>query len=125
MTGGALPAQTWHDIMVAAHQGVEVKELAGRGHGHEAADAARFRSQGGRERRAKDCGREARAAAGLTKRGADVLVQVEKMLDDADRTMGKTSSSGQPPPAKPGIVQRARDARKPCGGRRRVCALPA
>src|SRR5499427_413900 len=27
MTGGSLPAQTWHDIMVAAHQGVEVKEL--------------------------------------------------------------------------------------------------
>jgi len=24
MTGGSLPAQTWHDIMVAAHQGVEV-----------------------------------------------------------------------------------------------------
>ena len=33
MTGGSLPAQTWHDIMVAAHQGVEIKELAGVGAG--------------------------------------------------------------------------------------------
>ena len=33
MTGGSLPAQTWHDIMMAAHQGVEVKELAGVGMG--------------------------------------------------------------------------------------------
>ena len=39
MTGGSLPAQTWHDIMVAAHQGVEIKELAGRRHGHQAAAA--------------------------------------------------------------------------------------
>ena len=29
MTGGSLPAQTWHDIMMAAHQGVEVKDIAG------------------------------------------------------------------------------------------------
>ena len=31
MTGGSLPAQTWHDIMVAAHQGVEIKEIPGVG----------------------------------------------------------------------------------------------
>src|SRR6202012_5122102 len=31
MTGGALPAQTWHDIMTAAHQGIEIKELPGGG----------------------------------------------------------------------------------------------
>ncbi len=33
MTGGSLPAQTWHDIMVAAHQGVEVREIPGIGMG--------------------------------------------------------------------------------------------
>src|SRR5205807_3681057 len=31
MTGGSLPAQTWHDIMLAAHQGVEVREIPGIG----------------------------------------------------------------------------------------------
>src|SRR5262249_61460513 len=33
MTGGSLPAQTWHDIMSVAHQGIEVKELTGVGMG--------------------------------------------------------------------------------------------
>ena len=29
MTGGSLPAQTWHDIMAYAHQGVELKNIPG------------------------------------------------------------------------------------------------
>src|SRR5690348_12701474 len=29
MTGGALPAMTWHEIMAYAHQGIEVKQLPG------------------------------------------------------------------------------------------------
>ena len=29
MTGGALPAQTWHDIMAYAHQGIELKAIPG------------------------------------------------------------------------------------------------
>src|SRR5438128_1391616 len=33
MTGGSLPAQTWHDIMLIAHQGIEIRELAGVGMG--------------------------------------------------------------------------------------------
>ena len=35
----------------------------------------------------------------LTRRGADILVRVEKLLDDAGKTAGKTSASE---PAKPG-----------------------
>ena len=31
MTGGALPAQTWHDIMAYAHQGIELKPIPGVG----------------------------------------------------------------------------------------------
>jgi len=38
----------------------------------------------------------------LTRRGADVLVQVEKLLDEAAKTAVKASSDEQPkPPAKP------------------------
>jgi penicillin-binding protein 1A len=37
----------------------------------------------------------------LTKRGADVLVQVEKLLDDAAKTADKTSASEPPRPGKP------------------------
>ena len=29
MTGGSLPAQTWHDIMAYAHQGIELKPIPG------------------------------------------------------------------------------------------------
>ncbi|MBV9985502.1 MAG: penicillin-binding protein, partial [Bradyrhizobium sp.] len=32
----------------------------------------------------------------LTKRGADILVQVEKMLDDAAKTADKTTSASEP-----------------------------
>jgi penicillin-binding protein 1A len=37
----------------------------------------------------------------LTKRGADILVRVEKLLDDAAKTAGKTSSNDPVKPAKP------------------------
>ena len=37
----------------------------------------------------------------LTKRGADILVRVEKLLDDAGKTAGKTSSNDPTKPAKP------------------------
>ncbi len=29
MTGGTLPAMTWHDIMAYAHQGIELRPLPG------------------------------------------------------------------------------------------------
>jgi penicillin-binding protein 1A len=93
LTGGAMPAQTWHDIMVAAHQGVEIKEIPGIGAGTKlpaTAAAANVASS------APD------AKPGpppiLTRRGADILVRVEKLLDEAGKTAGTASSSE---PAKP------------------------
>ncbi len=97
MTGGSLPAQTWREIMVAAHQGVEIKDIPGVGPaaktppGQALANAA------------------ARPSAGeikpgpppiLTKRGADVLVRVEKLLEDASRS-GKVLSGEADKPSKP------------------------
>jgi len=99
MTGGSLPAQTWHDIMVAAHQGVEIKELPGVGMGTKLPKPPASEAKA-----AKDEPKIVDVKPGpppvLTRRGADILVQLEKMLDDADRAMGKTSSN-EPPPAKP------------------------
>ena len=37
----------------------------------------------------------------LTRRGADILVRVEKLLDDAAKTAGKTSSNDAAKPDKP------------------------
>ena len=100
MTGGALPAQTWHDIMVAAHRGVEIKELPGVGMGTKlptpAAPAAVAANGAPKAPEIKPG-----PPPVLTKRGADILVQVEKMLDDAAKTAGNTSSADPTKPAKP------------------------
>jgi len=93
MTGGSLPAQTWHDIMVAAHQGIEIKELPGVGMGTKlpAPSAAAATAANGSAKPA-----EVRPGPPpiLTKRGADILVQVEKMLDEAAKT-GRTGQARQ------------------------------
>ena len=94
MTGGALPAQTWHDIMAAAHQGVEIKDIAGYPTAPKPAVAAAstIAANGG----AKPPDIKPGPPPVLTKRGADILVQVEKMLDDAAKTAG-----GPAKPVKP------------------------
>ena len=100
MTGGSLPAQTWHDIMVAAHEGVEIKELAGVGMGTKLptpASAATVAANGG----PKVLDVKPGPPPVLTKRGADILVRVEKLLDEAGKSAGKTSSNEPPNPARP------------------------
>src|SRR5437764_13237263 len=101
MTGGSLPAQTWHDIMVAAHQGVEVKEIPGIGMGTKLPQPtlpATVAANGA----PKILETKPGPPPVLTKRGADILVRVEKLLDEAGKTAGKTSSNDQTkPPAKP------------------------
>jgi penicillin-binding protein 1A len=75
MTGGSLPAQTWHDIMTAAHQGIEIKELAGIGL------AQQPQAQRPAVAQAAGAPKAAEIKPGpppvLTRRGAEVLVQVE------------------------------------------------
>jgi penicillin-binding protein 1A len=83
MTGGALPAMTWHNIMAYAHQGIELKQLPGVAVPSE---------------RQQPAVAEAKSKSGeppppprptvLTKRGADILVRVERMMDDANRALG-------------------------------------
>jgi penicillin-binding protein 1A len=96
MTGGSLPAQTWHDIMVVAHQGVEIKEIPGVGAGQKSPASASASAAA-----AKVADTKPGPPPVLTKRGADVLVRVEKMLDDAGRTLGRTSSADPMKPVKP------------------------
>ncbi len=74
MTGGTLPAMTWHNIMAYAHQGIELRPLPGLPpptHAPALADAS-FK------------GNEEPHPVLLTRKGTDALVQVERMLDDAD-----------------------------------------
>ena len=105
MTGGSLPAQTWHDIMVAAHQGVEIKELAGVGMGTKLPQAPGAAATVAANGAPKVLEIKPGPPPVLTKRGADVLVQVEKMLDDAAKTAGNTpptrAEAGVAPPRSP------------------------
>jgi penicillin-binding protein 1A len=93
MTGGSLPAQTWHDIMVAAHQGVEIKEIAGTGAGAKSAPIA---SPSAAAHGAQKTADVKPPPPVLTKRGADILVHVEKLLDDAAKTAGDPGKPVKP-----------------------------
>jgi penicillin-binding protein 1A len=99
LTGGSLPAQTWHDIMVAAHEGVEVKDIAGvELPAKPSAAAAAAMAQ-------KDDDAKPAPPPVLTRRGADILVRIEKMLDEASKTAGKTSAADPVAPITTGSVR--------------------
>jgi penicillin-binding protein 1A len=100
MTGGSLPAQTWHDIMVAAHAGVEVKEIAGIGAGVKLPPPAVTAAMAaGAAPKPPDL--KPGPPPILTKRGADILVRVEKLLDDAAKTAGDPVKSTKPVSSNP------------------------
>jgi penicillin-binding protein 1A len=105
MTGGSLPAQTWHDIMTVAHQGIEIKELTGVGMGVKLPPPPVQQVVAANGTVVTHTPRPPEIKPGpppvLTKRGADLLVQIEKMLDDAAKTTEKTSAGETPKPGKP------------------------
>nr|WP_249806214.1 PBP1A family penicillin-binding protein [Bradyrhizobium sp. 1] len=90
MTGGSLPAQTWHDIMVAAHQGVEVREIPGIGMGQKLPREQVANAQANAAPKVLET--KPGPPPVLTKRGADILVRVEKLLDDAAKTATKAAA---------------------------------
>ena len=99
LTGGALPAQTWHDIMTAAHRGVEIKDIPGVSAPAKPTAAAAAKAT-------SDDDANPAPPPILTKRGAEILVRVEKLLDEAGKTIGKTSAAptDTPHPASSGAA---------------------
>ena len=81
MTGGSLPAMTWHEIMAYAHQGIELKPIPGLG--PQAPSARPAVAEGKKDGEAP----ASRPNSVLTKRGADALVRVERLMDDATREL--------------------------------------
>ncbi|HMJ42334.1 MAG TPA: PBP1A family penicillin-binding protein [Pseudolabrys sp.] len=82
MTGGALPAMTWHTIMEYAHQGAEIKQLPG-------VVVPPTRQQPAvADAKSKSNEPAPPRPAVLSRRGADILVRVERMMDDAQRALG-------------------------------------
>jgi penicillin-binding protein 1A len=87
LTGGALPAQTWHDIMAYAHQGIELKSIPGL-----SAPTAVARNRALESKNANAEGPERPPI--LTRKGADVLVRVERLMDDATRALAARDVPG-------------------------------
>jgi len=89
MTGGTLPAMTWHNIMAYAHQGIELRPLPGLpapSHAPTVADAAFVSSDGPRP-------------VLLTRKGAEALLHIERLLDEANQAL-----AAQPPPGPLGAL---------------------
>ncbi|HWC91921.1 MAG TPA: PBP1A family penicillin-binding protein, partial [Pseudolabrys sp.] len=88
MTGGSLPAMTWHAIMAYAHQGIEIKQLPGIPvpRDRQPATVAELKAKPGEPPPPP-------RPVMLTKHGAEILARLEHMMDDASRAMGP------PPPS--------------------------
>lgn len=95
MTGGSLPAQTWHDIMLAAHQGVEIREIPGVGMGQKVPPHHVANAQANAAPKVLET--KPGPPPVLTKRGADILVRVEKLLDEAAKTANKSADADTKP----------------------------
>jgi penicillin-binding protein 1A len=93
MTGGSLPAQTWHSIMEYAHQGVELKQIPGLGPATTAVAARPAPTVAAAP--AKTGEAVAQRPAILTRRGADILVRVERLMDDATRALAIRDEQGR------------------------------
>jgi penicillin-binding protein 1A len=83
MTGGSLPAMIWHDVMAYAHQGIELKSIPGIAPNPPPTPEKAVASSEGKNGAAPPPLRP----TVLTKRGTDVLVRIERMMEDAIRAL--------------------------------------
>jgi penicillin-binding protein 1A len=81
MTGGSLPAMTWHSIMEYAHQGIEIKQLPG-------VTVPPRQPEVIADAHARNKEAPPQRPVTLTKRSGEVLGEIERMMDDASRAMG-------------------------------------
>jgi len=83
MTGGSLPAMTWHQIMTYAHTGIELKNIPGVAPnpppGTLPIPVASATTTPPTE--------AAPRPPVLTRRGADILTRIERLMDDATRAL--------------------------------------
>src|SRR4029077_6197736 len=91
MTGGSLPGMTWRQIMAYAHQGIEIKPLPGVAPGPTGAgpQGAAAPAPGGAPSQPRP--------TMLTKRSIDVLLRVERMMENATRALADAPTAPATP----------------------------
>jgi penicillin-binding protein 1A len=94
MTGGSLPAMTWQAIMSYAHQGIELKPIAGVAPSPPPTATPRSNVPA-----VAATGAPALRPTVLTQRGAEVLVRIERMMDDAARSLAAPAAVSELPAA--------------------------
>jgi penicillin-binding protein 1A len=104
MTGGSLPAQTWHEIMAYAHQGIELKSIPGLAPDKPAATARAPVAEGKKEGTPEVAA--APRPAVLTRRAAEALVRVERLMDDATRALAAGGAPSKPAGSQGAAVER-------------------
>jgi penicillin-binding protein 1A len=94
MTGGSLPAMTWQAIMSYAHQGIELKPLLGVPGPPPPTAAPRSNAPA-----VVTGSTPALRPTVLTARGAEVLVRIERLMDEATRGLGALTTVSSVPDA--------------------------
>jgi penicillin-binding protein 1A len=94
MTGGSLPAMTWQAIMSYAHQGVELRPIPGLG--PNPAPVATPQTQA-----VASAGDRPPRPTLLTQRGAETLIRIERIMDEAGRKLVAAGGTVSELPADP------------------------
>jgi penicillin-binding protein 1A len=95
MTGGSLPAMTWQAVMSYAHQGIELKPIPGVAPNPPPATTPRANIAA-----VSTPGAPSLRPTVLTQRGADVLVRIEHLMEDASRALATSGTAvSELPPA--------------------------
>lgn len=94
MTGGSLPAMTWQAIMAYAHQGIELKQIPGLPTTPPPPTAT---PRSNTPAVAAATGAPALRPTVLTQRGADVLVRIERQMEDAARLLAAPTAVSEAP----------------------------
>ena len=94
MTGGSLPEMTWHKIMAYAHTGIELKNIPGVAP-NPPPGSLPIPVASATATPPKDI---APRPPVLTRRGADILVRIERLMDDATRALVIADTPPTPAP---------------------------
>ena len=90
MTGGSLPAMTWHEIMAYAHQGIELKNIPGLPPNPSTIAPPDLVSQA-----SPNAADVLPRPALLTQRGIQVLLRLERAMEDAVRALPAPGQSAE------------------------------